>query len=186
MNSKSLLAAIFAACVLLAYGPVASADVASQETDKRTEPARSDKNRESEESESEGSKESWFSGEASPDEDTAAERRAEQEIVEGLDPVEPGETRPSPGQARQESGNESRSAADRCLASTIEAVLNVDRAGRASGLSVDAQDGVVSLSGTLADQASIEHVRKLVAGVKGVNGVDTSGLTTSRTASRPE
>ena len=186
MNSKSLLAAIFAACILLGYGPVAPAQVEPEETEKRTEPARSDENRESEESESKGSKESWFSGEASPDEDTAAERRAEGEVVEGLDPVDPSETRPSPGQARQESDNDSRSAADRCLVSTIEAVLDVDRAGRASGLSVDAQDGVVSLAGTLADQASIEHVRKLVAGVKGVNGVDTSGLTTSGTASRPE
>ena len=171
MNSKSLLPAVFAACVLLGYGPVAFA-----ETEQRAEPADAEEN-----DESEGSKESWFSGEASPDQDTAAERRAEGDVVEGLDPVDAQDTRPSPGQAREENGNEQRSAADRCLVSTIEAVLDVDREGRASELSVDVEDGVVSLAGTLADQASIEHVRKLVAGVKGVNGVDTSGLTASGT-----
>jgi osmotically-inducible protein OsmY len=61
--------------------------------------------------------------------------------------------------------------------STIEAVLDVDGAGRGSDLAIDAQDGVVSLTGTLADQASIEQIRNRVARVKGVNRVDTSGLT---------
>jgi osmotically-inducible protein OsmY len=171
MNSKSLLPAVFAACVLLGYGPVAFA-----ETEQRAEPADAEEN-----DDSEGSKESWFSGEASPDQDTAAERRAEEQVVEGLDPVDAKDTRPSLGQAREENGNEQRSAADRCLVSTIEAVLDVDREGRGSELSIDVQDGVVSLAGTLADQASIQHVRDLLTKVKGVNRVDTSGLTTSGT-----
>lgn len=171
MNSKSLLPAVFAACVLLGYGPVAFA-----QTEQRAEPADAEEN-----DESKGSTESWFSGEASPQEDTAAERRAGEKIVEDLDPVAASETRPSPGQARPEDENEPRSAADRCLASTIEAVLDVDRAGRSSELSIDVQDGVVSLAGTLSDQASIDHVRNLLTRVKGVNRVDTSGVTTSGT-----
>lgn len=173
MNSKSLLAAIFAACILLGYGPVASA-----ETEKRAEPAGSEEGQESK-----GSTESWFSGEASPDEDTAAEKRAEKEVVEDLDPVDPGETRPSPGQAGREIDPESRSAGDRCLVSTIEAVLDVDGAARGSELAIDAQGGVVSLTGALADQAAIEQVRNRIAKVKGVTRVDTSGLTASGTKS---
>lgn len=178
MNIKSLLPAVFAACVLLGYGPVASAET---ETEKRAEPAGADENQESE-----GSDESWFSGEASPDQDTAKEERAEEKVMENLDPVKPSETRPSPGQARQEKEKETHSAADRCLVSTIEAVLDVDRAGRSSELSIDVKGGVVSLTGALADQATIEQVRSRVAKVKGVTRVDISGLKTSETGPRPE
>ncbi len=173
MNSKSLLTVVFAACMLLGYGPVAFAQTdASAETEKRAEPTEAD-----DDQEIEGS---WFEGESAPEPDTAKEQRTQDKVMEDLDPVKPSETSPSPGQTRQENEKETFSAADRCLVSTIEAVLDVDRAGRGSELSINAKDGVVSLSGTLADQ-SIEQVRSRVARVKGVTRVDTSGLTTSAT-----
>lgn len=185
MNSKSQLLAVFAACILLGYGAVASA-----ETPKSAEPADTAKKADSEEANESGeAPESWFSGAAAPDKDTNEDRREEEEVVDNLDPVDPDETRPSPGQVRQEQARQAegnRGASDNCLASTIEAVLKVDRAGRDSALSVDAQGGVVTLSGTLADEASIEHVRDLVAGVNGVSRVDTSGVTTSGTRARAE
>lgn len=168
MNIKSVFPAIFAACILLGYGPVAFA-----ETEQRAEPAGADDS-----DEIEGS---WFEGAAAPEPDTAAEERAEDKIVEELEPVDPSETRPSPGQA-QASETEPRSAADRCLISTIEAVLDVDREGRSSDVSIDVQGGVVSLRGTLADQAAVEQARTRIERVKGVTRVDASGLTASRTA----
>ncbi|NGX16550.1 BON domain-containing protein [Wenzhouxiangella sp. XN24] len=169
MNSKSPFLAIFAACLLLAYGPVASA-----ETETRAEPDETEDTKEMEGS--------WFEGSAAPERDTPAEERAEDQIIDELDPVAPGKTSPSSGQARPE--NEPRDADDRCLVRTIEAVVDVDSAGRSSELTIDARNGVVSLAGTLPDQASIERVRELVSGVKGVNRVDATGLTTS--ANRPK
>lgn len=171
MNSKSLLLAVFAACVLLGYGPVASAET---ETAKRTEPTDT-----TEKEESGQIAGSWTSGAPSPEVDTKAERRAGEQVVDDLDTVLPSATTPSPGQAQAD--NSSRNASDRCLVSTVAAVL-ADRTGRDSGLAIDAQDGVVSLAGTLPDLASIEKIGTVVAGIKGVSRVDTTGLTTSSRA----
>lgn len=188
MNSKSLFPAIFAVCTLLGYGLVASADEPAEPAEPEqpaatAEPEKGPKPGGSAHTFQSGKPvESWTSGAPAPDDESREERVAETEVVDNLDPVAASETTPSSGQARQEDGP--RDASDRCLVNTVEAVLDVDRAGRGAELSVDAQDGVVFLTGALDDQASIDHVQKLLAGVKGVNRVDTSGLTTSATRAR--
>lgn len=183
MNSKSPLLAVSAACVLLGLGPLAFA-----ETAKRTEPANSAEKTQAEE-ESGEIRGSWTSGTPAPREaETPAERTAEEQVVDNLDTVDADATSPSSDQA-QKAQNAPRNASDRCLVSVVEAVL-ADRAIRDSGLSIDAQDGVVSLTGTLADQASIDHVRKVVEGIKGVNRVETqlkaTRVATSNTEAGPQ
>lgn len=177
MNIKALLPPVFAMYLFLAPGSVAFAQNPA-ETDKRDE-QRAEQADSDDSEDTDGFKGSWFEGSAAPAKETPAEEQAGEDVVESLDPVEPDETTESSGQARPDNGQGSRSFDDRCLASTIEAVLDVDRAGRSSELTIDAQGGVVSLTGTLQDQASIEHIRDLISGVKGVNRVDTSGLTIS-------
>lgn len=184
MNIKALLPPVFAMCLFLAHGSVASAQNPA-ETEKRDE-QRAEQADSDDSDDKEGLAGSWFEGSAAPEKETAAEERAEEEVVEELDPVEPGETTPSPGQSEAADENASsnaneRNASDRCLVSTVEAVLEADRSGRSADLSVDARGGVVSLSGALPDQDSVEHVRKLIGSVKGVSRVETSGLTTSGT-----
>lgn len=176
MNSKPPVSAVFAVCALLGYGLVAAATPDA--------PEESPKPGGSEHTLQSGKPvESWTSGAPSPDDETKEERIAETEVMDNLDPVAASQTTPSPGQERQaREASGPRDFSDRCLMNTVEAVLDVDRAGLGSELLIDSQDGVVVLTGELEDQASIDHVRKLLASVKGVNRVDTSGLTTSSTA----
>lgn len=176
MNSKPLASTVFVVCALLGSSLVAAAT--PEEPEKDPKPGGSEHTLQS------GKPiESWASGAPSPDLQTKEGRIAETEVVEKLDPVAANQTTPSAGQERQaREENEQRDSSDRCLINTVEAVLDVDREGRGSELSIDAQEGVVFLTGTLEDASSIDHVQKLLAGVKGVNRVDTSGLTTSSAA----
>ena len=123
-------------------------------------------------------KESWTG--STPDQPEAegvnagTDSTAGREIVQDIDTVDPAKTSPSAGQSRVDP---SRDAADRCLVRVVEAVLHVDGIGKDAELVVDSKDGVIVLEGELPTQEAVDHMQQLLAGVEGVNSVDTSALT---------
>lgn len=120
-------------------------------------------------------KESWTgSTPDEPKEDVVAEDSERREAVKDLETVDPGETTASADQSR---ADPSRNAADRCLVRVVEAVLHADRIGKDAELTVDSREGVIVLEGELPNREAVDHVQQLVAGLEGVNGVDTSALT---------
>ncbi|HUG97701.1 MAG TPA: BON domain-containing protein [Gammaproteobacteria bacterium] len=113
--------------------------------------------------------------------DAKEDARDSREVVKDLETVEPSETTASDDQRRVDP---SRSADDRCLVRAVEAVLHADKIGKNAELAVDSKDGVIMLEGELPSQGDVDHVQQLVAGVEGVNSVDTSRLTGPEAAAR--
>lgn len=131
--------------------------------------------------------ESWTS--KTPDEsekevvDEVKDARDRREAVQDIETVDPDETTASDGQSR---ADPSRDAADRCLIRVVKAVLHADKIAKDADLAVDSKDGVIILEGELPTQEDVDHVQQLVAGVEGVNSVDTSSLTGPEAAARAE
>ena len=120
-------------------------------------------------------KESWTGSTSdAPKEDVVTEASERSEAVKDLETVDPDETTASGGQSRVDP---SRDAADRCLVRVVAAVLHVDGIGKDAELVVDSKDGVIVLEGELPTQEAVDHMQQLLAGVEGVNSVDTSALT---------
>ena len=122
-------------------------------------------------------KESWTGStpdQTEEDVDDETESKEASEVVQDLETVDPDKTTASGGQSRVDP---SRDAADRCLVRVVAAVLHVDGIGKDAELVVDSKDGVIVLEGELPTQEAVDHMQQLLAGVEGVNSVDTSALT---------
>lgn len=65
---------------------------------------------------------------------------------------------------------------DAWITTKVKSELLADSLSKGFEINVDTVDGVVSLDGKVKDSASIAHVQQIAQGVKGVTGVDTTGL----------
>lgn len=70
-------------------------------------------------------------------------------------------------------------AADSWITTKVKSDLLADSVTKGLDISVRTSNGVVALSGTVADDGTLGHARDIAARVKGVKSVDTSGLKTS-------
>jgi hyperosmotically inducible protein len=67
-------------------------------------------------------------------------------------------------------------ASDSQITTDVKSEMSVDAVGKDVKIGVITTDGVVALTGSLATQDAIDHVRDVVAKVKDVRSVDTSAL----------
>jgi hyperosmotically inducible periplasmic protein len=72
-----------------------------------------------------------------------------------------------------------RVASDSWITTKVKSELLADSVAKGFDVSVETKHGHVSLSGTLANNDAIEHVKDVAMKVKGVKSVDTSALKTS-------
>jgi hyperosmotically inducible protein len=70
-------------------------------------------------------------------------------------------------------------ASDSWITTKVKSDLLADSVTKGLDISVKTSNGVVALSGTVADSGTVDHVKDLAGKVKGVKSVDTSGLKTS-------
>jgi hypothetical protein len=67
-------------------------------------------------------------------------------------------------------------ASDSDISANVKSEIAVDSSGKYSSIGVVTTNGVVALTGSLASQDDIDHVKLVVASVKDVKSVDTSAL----------
>ncbi len=72
-------------------------------------------------------------------------------------------------------------ASDSEITASVKSQIAVDSPGSGAAIGVNTSNGVVALTGSLATQADIDHIKLVVAGVKDVKSVDTSALTVPTT-----
>jgi len=70
-------------------------------------------------------------------------------------------------------------ASDSWITTKVKSDLLADSVTKGLDISVKTSNGVVALSGTVADNGTADHVKDIAAKVRGVKSVDTSGLKTS-------
>ena len=88
------------------------------------------------------------------------------------------------GSAMQQSDNQTvpDKAADAWITTKVKSEFGTTGGVSATDISVSTNEGVVTLSGTVASEAEKTRAEQLAQGVKGVKSVDTSGLTVGGTA----
>ncbi len=67
-------------------------------------------------------------------------------------------------------------ASDSWITTKVKSDLLADSVTKGLDISVKTSNGVVALSGTVADSGTVDHVRDIASKVNGVKSVDTSGL----------
>jgi len=67
-------------------------------------------------------------------------------------------------------------ATDSEITANVKSQIAVDSLGKNASIGVNTTDGVVALTGSLASQDDIDHIKLVVAAVKDVKSVDTSAL----------
>jgi len=70
-----------------------------------------------------------------------------------------------------------RVASDTWITTKVKSALLADSSAKGFDVSVKTTNGVVALEGAVKDQAAIDHVRQIAAGVEHVASVDTSAMT---------
>jgi hyperosmotically inducible protein len=70
-------------------------------------------------------------------------------------------------------------ASDSWITTKVKSDLLADSLTKGLDISVKTSNGVVALSGNVADDGTVDHVKDIVSKVRGVKSVDTSGLKTS-------
>lgn len=73
-----------------------------------------------------------------------------------------------------------QAASDTWITTKVKSELLADSLAKGFDVNVETKNGVVALEGTLQDQAAIDHVTRLAAGVERVASVDASALTVAR------
>lgn len=73
-------------------------------------------------------------------------------------------------------------AADAWITTKVKSEFGTTKGVSATDISVSTQDGVVTLSGTVASQEEKMHAKRVAELVKGVKSVDASALTVGGTA----
>jgi hyperosmotically inducible periplasmic protein len=85
------------------------------------------------------------------------------------------------GEAIEDTGDSAAQAmSDTWITTKVKSVLLADSEANGFDVHVDTIDGVVTLTGELTDQASIDHVEGLVTEVEGVRRVDIAALSIAR------
>lgn len=85
------------------------------------------------------------------------------------------------GAAMGEAGdNAAQAVSDTWITTKVKSVLLADSEAQGLDISVDTQDGVVTLEGEVSSQAAIEHIEALARDVEGVKRVNFSALTVAR------
>lgn len=72
--------------------------------------------------------------------------------------------------------NTERVVSDSWITTKVKSEILTDNVSKGFNVTVKTLHGVVILSGSLASQDSVDHVKAIAAKVKGVKSVDTSGL----------
>ena len=72
-------------------------------------------------------------------------------------------------------------ASDSSISNAVKSVLAADNASTGVGIKVTTSNGVVALTGALANQDAIDHVKGVAARVKDVKSVDVSAMTITST-----
>jgi hyperosmotically inducible periplasmic protein len=72
-----------------------------------------------------------------------------------------------------------RVGSDSWITTKVKSELLKDSVSRGSKVHVKTLHGVVMLTGTVADEAALDHVKDLAQNVRGVKSVDTDGLKTA-------
>jgi len=73
-----------------------------------------------------------------------------------------------------------QAASDTWITTKVKSELLADSLAKGFDVNVETKNGVVALEGTLQDQAAIDHVTRIAAGVERVASVDASALTVAR------
>jgi hyperosmotically inducible protein len=114
--------------------------------------------------------------------DTSAKPAAEA-VTNGVDLVNratelttPPSTINPPADDRKVQTNVGLVASDSQITTDVKSEIAVDGLTRDVNIGVSTTDGVVALTGSLASQGAIEHVKVVVGKVKDVRGVDASAL----------
>ena len=82
----------------------------------------------------------------------------------------------SPPDAPKPSGGADYAAADQQITIDVKSEISRDGSNKGAVIEVTTDHGVVALSGSVPDQNTFEHVKEVVARVRGVTGVDTTAL----------
>ena len=73
-----------------------------------------------------------------------------------------------------------QAASDTWITTKVKSELLADSLAKGFDVNVETKNGAVTLEGTLQDQAAIDHVTRIAAGVENVASVDASALTVAR------
>jgi osmotically-inducible protein OsmY len=82
----------------------------------------------------------------------------------------------SPADASKPNGGSDYAASDQQITIDVKSEISRDDSNKGAAIEVSTDHGVVALSGTVPDQTTLDHVKELVARVKGVTGVNASAL----------
>jgi osmotically-inducible protein OsmY len=82
----------------------------------------------------------------------------------------------SPSDTSKSEGGSDYVAADQQITIDVKSEISRDDSNKGAVIEVTTDHGVVALKGTVPDQNTFDHVKEVVARVKGVTGVDTSAL----------
>ncbi len=116
---------------------------------------------------------------AGPDEKALAESTAKS--TEGVTSVDNNLTTPSdgaiPAKTKSVMEDTKQIASDSWITAKVKSKLLADNISKGFEVGVTTLDGVVVLTGTLANSDAIDHVKAIAGSVQGVKSVDTSALT---------
>jgi hyperosmotically inducible protein len=84
-----------------------------------------------------------------------------------------------PAASPQDNATVADKTADAWITTKVKSEFATTKGVSFTNISVDTRDGVVSLSGTIGSGAEVDRAKQVAMGVKGVKGVNTSGLTVS-------
>lgn len=81
--------------------------------------------------------------------------------------------------AMRDAGDDAQEAmSDTWITTKVKTLMLADSDAKGFDVDVETRSGVVILKGSLRDQAAVDHVKQIAAGVEGVKRVDATGLTT--------
>ena len=106
------------------------------------------------------------------------------EGVKSVDAMDLGSPTASTGtepKAQQVAMHAERAVSDSWITTKVKSELLADSVSKGFDVNVTTKHGVVMLSGSLANNDAIDHVKDIASKVDGVKSVDTSGLTTKST-----
>lgn len=111
-----------------------------------------------------------------------AQKRAES--VKGVKSVDNNLTVPTENAAQAKSNevleDTSQAVSDSWITTKVKTSILTNNISKEANISVKTEDGVVVLSGVVASQRAIDHLKQLAAGVKSVKWVNTDGLTVTQ------
>lgn len=87
------------------------------------------------------------------------------------------DTASTPSEASNPDGGSNVTATDQQITTDVKSEISRNQSGNGANVDVKTDHGVVTLSGTVPDQSTLDSVKETVARVQGVTSVDASALT---------